>query len=102
MYVPRPGFSIRSYGAPNGTGRCSVAQCYDIGINHNMVCMLPVQAHTSQCMHVYHFTNARITIYTITPYKYILLDKAYITSIYCTNRYTVITLEDFVYMVKRT
>ena len=22
-------FLIRSYGAPNGTGRCSVAQCYD-------------------------------------------------------------------------
>ena len=23
-------FLIRSYGAPNGIGRCSVAQCYDI------------------------------------------------------------------------
>ena len=22
-------FLIRSYGAPNGAGRCSVAQCYD-------------------------------------------------------------------------
>ena len=22
-------FLIRSYGAPNGTGRCSVAECYD-------------------------------------------------------------------------
>ena len=24
-----PGFLIRSYGAPNGAGRCPVAQCYD-------------------------------------------------------------------------
>ena len=32
MYVPRPGFLIRSYGAPNGPGRCSVAQCYGIGV----------------------------------------------------------------------
>ena len=24
-----PVFLIRSYGIPNGTGRCSMAQCYD-------------------------------------------------------------------------
>ena len=29
LMLQPPVFLIRSYGTPNGTGRCPVAQCYD-------------------------------------------------------------------------
>ena len=29
-----PVFLIRSYGAPNAAGRCSVSQCYDNTLEH--------------------------------------------------------------------